>query len=485
MQEQKDVDRSIAAVEKELASLNAKRAELIARLQDLRRKKTLAAQSENQLSLAFRSSAVTNLSSEEEKITLFHSLFRGREDIYPRRFESVRTGKTGYSPACANEWVPGICHKPKIKCADCKNQAFLPADESMLRQHLLGRDLSQPNREDFTAGVYPLLLDETCWFLAADFDKSTWQEESSALLETCQTHNVPAVLERSRSGNGGHVWIFFSEPIPAKLARRLGSYLLTKTMEQYSGIGFDSYDRLFPSQDTLPQGGFGNLIALPLQKRPRASGNSVFVNEKFEPYEDQWGFISSIRRMDRSEIEAILSEATEDESTLGVKRVVLEEDAPWDVPPSGKRKEGPLTGPLPERLSLVLGNQLYVARDDLTPSLRNRLVRLAAFQNPEFYRAQAMRFSTHDKPRIISCAEDFPKHIGLPRGCLDEVVDLLEMHNIKQEITDERFLGHPVEVHFQGKLRPDQQVAAEAMLKEETGVLAASTGFGKTVIAAY
>jgi superfamily II DNA or RNA helicase len=189
--------------------------------------------------------------------------------------------------------------------------------------------------------------------------------------------------------------------------------------------------------------------------------------------------------MDRSEIEAILSEATEDESILGVKRVVLEEDAPWDVPPSGKRKEGPLTGPLPERLSLVLGNQLYVARDDLTPSLRNRLVRLAAFQNPEFYRAQAMRFSTHDKPRIISCAEDFPKHIGLPRGCLDEVVDLLEMHNIKQEITDERFPRHPVEVHFQGKLRPDQQVAAEAMLKEETGVLAASTGFGKTVIAAY
>ncbi|UCC54129.1 MAG: DEAD/DEAH box helicase family protein, partial [Anaerolineaceae bacterium] len=209
------------------------------------------------------------------------------------------------------------------------------------------------------------------------------------------------------------------------------------------------------------------------------------MNEKYEPYEDQWAFLSSIRRMDRSEIETILSQATEDESILGVKSVVLEEDAPWDVPPSGRRKEGPLTGPLPQRLSLVLGNQLFVARDDLTPSLRNRLVRLAAFQNPEFYRAQAMRFSTHDKPRIISCAEDFPKHIGLPRGCLDEVVDLLEIHNIKLEITDKRFSGNPVKVHFQGELRPDQQIAAEAMLKEETGVLAASTGFGKTVIAAY
>ena len=485
MQEQEGFDRDIAAIEEDLASLNAKRAELIARLQNLRREKMRAAQSDHQLSMAFPSSTVTNRSSEEEKITLFRTLFRGREDIYPRRFESVKTGKTGYSPACANEWVPGICHKPKIKCTDCKHQAFLPADELMLRQHLLGRDLSQPSRDDFTAGVYPLRLDETCWFLAADFDKNTWREESTVFLENCQARNVPAVLERSRSGNGGHVWIFFSEPIPAKLARRLGSYLLTKTMEQYSGMGFDSYDRLFPSQDTLPQGGFGNLIALPLQKRPRLNGNSVFVNERFEPYEDQWRFLSSIRRMNRSEIEAILSEAAEDEGILGVKRVVLGVETPWKVPPSGQRKEVPLAGPLPERLTLVLANQLYVARDDLSPSLRNRIVRLAAFQNPEFYRAQAMRFSTHDKPRIISCAEVFPHYVGLPRGCLDEVVDLLERYNIVPEITDKRFPGQAVEIQFQGKLRPDQQFAAEEMLKKETGVLAASTGFGKTVIAAY
>ena len=485
MQDQKDIDHSISATEEELARPNAKRAELIARLQDLRREKTLAAQSGNQIPLTFRPSTVTNVSSEKEKINLFRSLFRGREDVYPRRFESVKTGKTGYSPACANEWMPGICHKPRIKCADCENRAFLPVNDSMIRKHLLGRDPSQPTGGDFTAGVYPLLLDETCWFLAADFDKSTWQEESSAFLETCQAHNVPAVLERSRSGNGGHVWVFFSEPVPAKLTRRLGSYLLTKTMEQHSGIGFDSYDRLFPSQDTLPQGGFGSLIALPLQKKPRARENSIFVDEKFKPYDDQWAFLSSIRRIDRNEIEAILAEATEDESILGVQRVVLEEDAPWEAPPSRKRKEVPLTGPLPRELSLVLGNQLYVAKDDLTPALRSRLVRLAAFQNPEFYRAQAMRFSTFDKPRIISCAEDFPKHIGLPRGCVDEVVDLLETNDIKPNIIDERFSGHPVIIEFQGELRPDQQDAAEAMLKADTGVLAATTGFGKTVIAAY
>jgi superfamily II DNA or RNA helicase len=256
-------------------------------------------------------------------------------------------------------------------------------------------------------------------------------------------------------------------------------------MEQRPEIGFDSYDRFFPSQDTLPQGGFGNLIALPLQKGPRAQENSVFVNEKFEPYEDQWAFLSSIRRLDLIEIEAILTEVTEDENILGVKNVISDEEAPWEAPPSRKRKERPLTGPLPEKLSLVFGNQLYIAKDDLTPPLRNRLIRLAAFQNPEFYRAQAMRFSTFDKPRIISCAEDFPKHIGLPRGCLDDIIDLLESHHIKPEVTDERFSGNPIKVNFQGKLRPDQLVAAEAMLKADTGVLSATTGFGKTVIAAY
>jgi hypothetical protein len=442
--DQKDVDKSIAAAEEELARLDIKRAEVIARLQDLRREKILLAQSGEQLSLTFRPPTVTNQSSEDEKITLFQSLFKGREDVYPRRFESAKTGKSGYSPACANEWAPGLCHKPRIKCTECKNQAFRPANELMIRNHLLGQDPSEPTGKDFTAGVYPLLLDETCWFLATDFDKRTWREDAAAFLETCQIHNVSAVLERSRSGNGGHVWIFFSQPIPAKVARRLGSYLLTRTMEQRPEIGFDSYDRFFPSQDTIPQGGFGNLIALPLQKRPRARENSVFMNEKFEPYEDQWAFLSSIRRMELNEIKAILAEDTEDENILGVKIAISDEEAPWEAPPSRKWKDRPLTGQLPEKISLVFGNQLYVAKDELTPALRNRLIRLAAFQNPEFYRAQAMRFSTFDKPRVISCAENFPKHIGLPRGCLDEIIDLLETHNIKPEIIDERFSGNPI-----------------------------------------
>ena len=205
-------------------------------------------------------------SSSAEKIALFRSLFRGREDVYPRRFESRKTGKSGYAPACANEWVRGICEKPRIKCADCPHRRFLPVTDDVIRWHLSGHDdAGQP----FVAGVYPMLLDETCFFLAVDFDKAGWREDATAFIETCRRLDLPAALERSRSGRGGHVWLFFEEAIPAALARRLGSHILTETMERRPDIGLDSYDRFFPNQDTLPHGGFGNLIALPLQKQAR------------------------------------------------------------------------------------------------------------------------------------------------------------------------------------------------------------------------
>ncbi|MEW6716677.1 MAG: DEAD/DEAH box helicase family protein [Chloroflexota bacterium] len=341
--------------------------------------------------------------------------------------------------------------------------------------------------KDFTIGVYPMLVDETCWFLAADFDKDTWMDDVSALLETCHTHNVPAVLERSRSGNGGHVWIFFSEPIPANLARKLGSYLLTRTMEHRPEIGLDSYDRFFPNQDTMPKGGFGNLIALPLQKKPRDSDNSVFIDENFEPYPDQWAFLSSVRQLTRQEVEAIVDEASMFGDFLGIRLAITDEedDKPWTAPPSRRRKENPITTPLPDSISLVLGNQIYIAKEEITPPLKNQLIRLAAFQNPEFYKAQATRLSTFDKPRVIGCCEDFPNHIGLPRGCLEDVIELLNYHKIKPEILDERFAGNPIDVQFKGILRPEQKDAVDAMLSQDTGVLSATTGFGKTAIAAY
>ena len=259
-------------------------------------------------------------------------------------------------------------------------------------------------------------------------------------------------------------------------------------MERRPEVGLDSYDRLFPSQDTLPVGGFGNLIALPLQKRFRELGNSVFLDERFAPHPDQWEFLSSIRRISRQEVEEIVRRADTKGQLIGVRLAPEseeDEDAPWQKPLSRSRTKVSIADPLLESLELILGNQIYIPKDALPPALRNRLIRLAAFQNPEFYKLQAMRLPTYDKPRIIACAEDHPKHIGLPRGCLDEVRQTLSDLNIKAMVRDERNPGLPLKATFQGELRPEQTVAAHAMLAEDTGVLAASTAFGKTVVAAW
>ena len=429
-------------------------------------------------------SLVNQQSTAELKIRLFRSLFRGREDMYPRRFESRKTGKSGYAPACSNEWVRGICEKPQIKCAACPHRRFLPVTDDVIRWHLSGED---EHRQPFVAGVYPLLLDESCYFLAADFDKANWQDDAAAFLQVSQRLDLDAALERSRSGRGGHVWIFFEEAIPAALARRLGSHLLTETMEGRPDVGLDSYDRLFPNQDTLPQGGFGNLIALPLQKGPRERGHSVFLDERFVPRADQWAFLACMRKAGRSHVEHLVQEAERRGRILGVRLPPQEdgEDEPWTMPPSRHRREPRIVGDLPPTLELVLGNQVYVAKEGLHPGLRNRLLRLAAFQNPEFYKAQSMRLSTYDKPRVIACGEDHPHHIGLPRGCLDEVRDMLQGLGIRPAVRDERHPGRPLEVTFHGELRREQQVAADAVFAHDTGVLAATTAFGKTVVGAW
>jgi superfamily II DNA or RNA helicase/very-short-patch-repair endonuclease len=427
---------------------------------------------------------VTNQSPSTAKINLFRSLFRGREDVYPRRFESRKTGRGGYQPACANEWIRGLCEKPRIKCLECANRRFLPVTDEVVRQHLSGRD--DLGRE-FVMGLYPLLTDETCYLLAVDLDGDAWQADIGALRETCGRLALPTALERSRSGKGGHLWLFFAEAIPANMARNVGSYLLTETMEGRPEIGLSSYDRLFPNQDTLPKGGFGNLIALPLQKKPRSAGNSVFLDEEVEPYQDQWAFLSTVRKIPRAQAEALAREAERRGRITGVRSAFEEEDEdlPWTSPPSRRRKEPPIAEPLPKTLELVLGDQIYVAKEHLPPALRNRLTRLAAFQNPEFYRAQAMRLSTFGKPRVIHCAEDGPKYLALPRGCLGEAQALLSSLGIEAPLRDERFGGTPLDVRFHGELRPEQQLAADAMAAHDIGVLAATTAFGKTVLAAW
>ena len=404
-------------------------------------------------------STVDGRSSAEEKIAFFRSLFRGRPDVYARRFVSRKTGKAGYSPACGNEWVRGICEKPKIKCSDCVHRQFLQLNDEAIRWHLSGQDSGGC---EFVAGVYPMLADETCFFLATDFDKASWQEDVRAFLGTCLRMNLPAALERSRSGNGAHVWLFFAEAVPAVLARKLGTYLLTETMERRPDVGLDSYDRLFPNQDTLPQGGFGNLIALPLQKRSRELGNSVFLDDRFSPHPDQWQFLSGLHRMSRSEVERLVEEGQAKGSLLKVRPAMADEEGEgfWlSAEPWYRNSDQPIIGPLPEKLELVLANEIFIAKNALPPSLRNRTLRLAAFQNPEFYRAQSMHLSTYGKPRIVACARDYPSHIGLPRGCCDEMLELLSSLGIKADLRDERELGRELDVTFHGQLRPEQEAA--------------------------
>jgi hypothetical protein len=296
-------DSLLTAAESRLEALEQERAELLERIKQLRAERDTGPNASAigtppdpsvlaSSGVAARA-AVNRDSSADEKVTLFASLFRGREDVYARRWENPRVGRSGFQPACANEWAAGLCDKRRSKCGSCPNREFLPLTSAVIRDHLRGEREEERGRE-FVTGVYPLLADETCWFLALDFDGPAWREDATALLGACRELEIAAALERSRSGNGGHIWTFFTEPLPAVLARKLGSLLLTRAMESRPEIGLSSYDRLFPSQDTLPQGGFGNLIALPLQRRARDVGNAVFVDGRFLPYEDQFGYLSSL-----------------------------------------------------------------------------------------------------------------------------------------------------------------------------------------------
>ncbi len=406
------------------------------------------------------------------KIALFRHLFRGREDVYSQRWESAK-GTSGYSPACGNEWKPGVCNKPRVKCGDCTQRQLLPLTHQVIYGHLAGKQ---------SIGVYPLLTDDTCYFLAVDFDQADWREDAKAFIQSCREFAIPVALEISRSGNGAHAWIFFADPVPAREARQLGAALISHTCDCTRQLSLASYDRLFPNQDTLPKGGFGNLIALPLQKQPREGGRSVFVDEQLQPYPDQWAFLSAIRPISRRDLEDAILRASGGRHPLDVAFASEEEGGkPWQRPSPVPAR---ISGPLPESLTLVQANQIFITKAELPQPLANRLIRLAAFQNPEFYKAQAMRLPVWNKPRIIGCAENYPQYIGLPRGCLDAVLDLLKENDIHPELRDERLAGRRVTAKFTGALRKDQKAAAREMLKYEVGVLCAPTAFGKTVTAA-
>jgi len=411
--------------------------------------------------------------STKQKVMLFRRLFRGRTDVYPIRWESQKTGKSGYAPACANEWRIKVCNKPRIKCSDCTHRLLKPLSDSVIYDHLAG---------DHTVGVYPLLTDDSCYFLAVDFDEAEWKEDVLAFVESCRVLGVPVALEISRSGNGAHAWIFFTTSVSSRDARRLGTAIISHTCIRTRQLKLESYDRLFPNQDTMPKGGFGNLIALPLQKKPRESCCSVFADATLCPYPDQWAYLASIKLMSPHDIEPTILRATGGVHPLDVTFIDDEDlKEPWkrSVPATKN-----LTGAMPKSLTVTLANLIYFEKEQLPQALANRLIRLAAFQNPEFYKAQAMRMSVWDKPRVIGCAENYPNHIALPRGCLDAAQELLRNNGIRCDLSDGRYEGETIDVAFAGTLRIDQEAAVAAMLHHDIGVLCAPTAFGKTVTAA-
>lgn len=392
---------------------------------------------------------------EKAAILLFMNLFRGRSDVFAQRWESSTTGKSGYSPACENEWDKKLCRKPKIKCQDCSHRLFRTLTPQVIYEHLSGIK---------TVGIYPLLEDNTCNFLAVDFDKKQWQNDVHAFIETCKNLGLPYHIERSRSGEGAHIWFFFEKAISASLARKFGMSLLSKTKEKRFEVGIDSFDRMFPNQNTLPKGGFGNLIALPLQKQAKMKGNSVFVNDSFQEFANQWQYLSSIKKISEKNILQIVTNFSDEE---------------------GPKVEGTVENTnLPKVVTIELNQGIQIPKILLPSKILNELQKLATFGNPEFFKAQAKRFSTHRIPRMIDCTQIDDNMLILPRGLIEKVEQIFFKYKISLKILNNQFAGKSIDAKFYGQLTIQQEDAVTSMANYDNGVLAADTGFGKTVTAA-
>ena len=381
--------------------------------------------------------SINKHSLPEEKIELYMSLFRGRTDVYAKRCYSKKHESSYYIPACKNEWVRDVCDRTRIKCKDCAKRELLPLTKDVIDSHLRNKDENGAG----IVGIYPLLPDETCLFLAIDFDEENWQKDVSVFRSGCKNLDIPVAIERSRSGNGVHAWLFFEEPVSAISARKLGNALLTKAMSVRHEIRFASYDRMFPNQDFMPKGGFGNLIALPLQGGARKNRNSEFIDEDFQSYPDQWAYLSSIRKISSKEMTGWLTELCTGNGLgeLGSTETGDDDSSkPWEV----KNPEVKLENrDFPDKLIIVEANRLYIPKKEVSQKALNRIKRLAAFSNPQFYKTQKMRMSTYGIPRIIYSLDETAEYMGIPRGCRSSLVHLLEDCNVNYIFEDKRNKG--------------------------------------------
>lgn len=408
--------------------------------------------------------------SNEEKVKIFMEVFKGRTDLYAKRWTSNKTGKSGYSPVCKNEFSTYKCDKLRVKCSECPYRELLPLTEDVVFKHLKG---------EIIIGIYPLLPGDLCNFLAIDFDKKTYEKDVIAFWNICDELDIPIYVEKSRSGNGAHIWIFFEESIPARIARKMGNILLTKTMEKAS-LDLDSYDRIFPNQDTMPKGGFGNLIALPFQGESSKSGNTVFVNKYFDVQENQLNILTNIRRMKSDEIYEFIDKYKEDDYKEPDTEEILDNDD--EIPKKENIKDTIFTN----NVECIFDNQIYIKKLKLLPNEITYLKRLASFTNPKFYELQKLRMPIFYKttPRIISCFEEDERFLILPRGYIEKIREICEKSNVKLIIKDKREKGIEVDYKFNGKLNKKQEKAMNELITHEVGVLCATTGFGKTVVGA-
>lgn len=397
--------------------------------------------------------------SRENKLDIFISLFKGRDDCYPVRWENK--DKSGYSVACKNEWKNGICNKTLgRKCTSCINRDNIPLTKEVYEKHLLGKII---------IGVYPLLDDDCCYFLAFDFDNKNSDgditKEVSNFVDTCSKYNIPINIERSRSGKGFHLWLFFKEKVLASKARKLGSFLLSKTLENSDGVSLKTFDRMFPNQDYLPKGGYGNLIVLPFQKEAMLNMNSIFLDFDFNPINDQWEYLNSILKIDNSFIDNILDEFNSDDIITN------------EVVSINKKND------FSKEMDIELNNMVCINTSSLNAVTKNAIRRLACFGNPEFFRKQKARVSTYNTPMIIDCSIKDTNVIKLPRGTYNSLIKLCSDNNASINIIDKRNKGQAINVEFNGILNDYQNDCIKIAQNNNNGIFHMPPGSGKTVLA--